>query len=79
MGAETIQIFASSPRMWRFTQPKEDEILKFREKAEAAKISPVFIHGSYLITIGGDPEMRQKSVELLTKTMNVAGQMVPPG
>lgn len=79
LGAETVQIFASSPRMWRFTQPSEDEVLAFREKAEAADVSPVFIHGSYLITIGGDPEMRQKSVDLLTKTMNVAGQIGAAG
>ncbi len=79
MGAETAQIFASSPRMWRFIEPSEDAVLEFRQKAEAADVSPVFIHGSYLITIGGEPEMRQKSVDLLTKTMNVAGRIGAAG
>ena len=34
IGAEAIQIFASSPRAWKFNQPKEEEVRLFKEKME---------------------------------------------
>ena len=67
MGAEAIQIFASSPRMWRFNAPSEDQVLAFREKAEEENVAPVFIHGSYLVNVGGTPDLVEKSVECLTR------------
>ena len=33
IGAEGIQIFASSPRAWRFNFPKEEEVILFKEKS----------------------------------------------
>ncbi len=75
IGAEAVQLFASSPRMWRFRAPKEAEELAFREKSEATGISPAFIHGSYLVNVGGDPAMLEKSVESLTRNMEAASQL----
>ena len=54
--AETIQIFASSPRAWKFRELKPDIVTKFREGSESTGIAPVFIHGSYLVNIGGNPD-----------------------
>ena len=79
MGAEAIQIFASSPRMWRFNAPSEDQVLAFREKAEEENVAPVFIHGSYLVNVGGTPDLVEKSVECLTRNMEVAGQIGAAG
>ncbi len=75
IGAEAIQIFASSPRSWAFKQPKEEEVIAYREKSEAQGIGPAFIHGSYLVNLGGPPELLEKSVDSLTNNMNVAGQL----
>ena len=39
IGAEAVQIFASSPRTWRFRFPQEEEVILFREKSEQKNIS----------------------------------------
>ena len=75
IGAETIQIFASSPRSWRFKPLLEDQVLVFRERVEATSVKPAFIHGSYLVNVGGDPEMLEKSIALLVANLEAAGQI----
>ena len=79
IGAETIQIFASSPRAWAFKPPSEDEVLAFREKADAADVSPVFLHASYLVNVGGTADLVEKSIASLADHMNVAGQIAAAG
>ncbi len=75
IGAEAVQFFASSPRMWRFRSPKEAEVLAFRKKSEATGIGPAFIHASYLVNVGGSPDMVGKSVDTLVKSLEVASQL----
>ena len=75
IGAEAVQFFASSPRMWRFRSPKEAEVLAFREKSEATGISPAFIHASYLVNVGGNPDLLGKSIESLVNSLEVASQL----
>ena len=75
IGAETIQVFASSPRAWKFKPIAEDKALSFREKAAAAGIEATFLHGSYLVNIGGKPEHVAKSVASLTNHMGAAAQL----
>ena len=79
MEAETIQIFASSPRAWKFRELKPDIAQKFREESENAGIDPVFIHGSYLVNIGGSPDQLDKSVACLTQNMEVAADIGAEG
>ena len=75
LGAEAVQIFASSPRMWRFRSPKEDEVAAFREKAEASGVGPNFLHGSYLVNMGGAGDLIEKSVGSLTDHMTAASRL----
>ncbi len=75
MGAEAVQVFASSPRAWGFKAPSEESVLAFRDKAQAADISPVFLHAIYLANLGGEPDLVTKSVDSLTAHMLVAGQL----
>ena len=79
IGAETIQIFASSPRMWRFTAPKANEVELFKKLGSKNNIEPCFIHGSYLVNIGGDSSLLQKSIESLTNNMLTAGTIGAQG
>ena len=79
IGADAIQIFASSPRAWKFNQPKEEEVNLFKEKMEQTGIWPCYIHGSYLVNIGGDPSQIEKSIESLTNNMSVAGKIGAEG
>ena len=75
IGAEAIQIFASSPRAWAFKPPKEEDLLAFHEKSQEAGLGPIFLHGSYLVNVGGTPELVEKSVQSLTQHMNAAKQI----
>ena len=79
MEAETIQIFASSPRAWKFRELKPEVALKFREESESTGITPVFIHGSYLVNIGGNPDQLDKSVACLVRNMEVAAEIGAEG
>ncbi len=79
IGAETIQIFASSPRAWKFRAPSGDQLEEFRTEAASSDVSPVFIHGSYLVNVGGDPEIVAKSIESLTLNLTVASALGAAG
>ena len=79
IGAETIQVFASSPRGWAFKPIPDEKAQAFREKAAAAGIRSTFLHGSYLVNIGGVPELLAKSIGSLTNHMNAAAQIGAEG
>ena len=79
IGAETIQIFASSPRGWAFKPVPEEQVTGFRDKAKDAGISPTFLHGIYLVNVGGQPDLVEKSIKSLTEHMTVAGQIGAAG
>ncbi len=79
IGAEAIQIFASSPRSWAFKPLAEAEIIKFRENSETHGVTPTFIHGSYLVNLGGPQELLEKSINSLSLNMEAAGQLGASG
>ncbi len=63
IGANTFQIFSSSPRMWRApkTDPKQAE--RMRELRAKLDVSPLVIHTSYLVNVcSQSSEIREKSV-----------------
>jgi deoxyribonuclease IV len=70
IGAECVQIFAGSPRRYDIFFPKEEELKKYKEEVEKNKISPVYIHASYLLNLASeDTTLIEKSIENLKKTM----------
>jgi deoxyribonuclease-4 len=72
VGAESIQIFNQSPRMWRPTAYGEPDFEKFREALSASPIRAVLIHAVYLVNCASDdPEIRQKSLTSLTHSLRV--------
>ena len=56
VGADSFQIFSSSPRMWRATPVKPEDAAKMRELRTAHDIGPVSIHASYLINLCSQTE-----------------------
>ncbi|MGZ4201266.1 MAG: deoxyribonuclease IV [Thermoleophilaceae bacterium] len=86
LGCEAIQIFNQSPRMWRPTSWKPNDIEAFRELMESGPIKSVVIHAVYLINLATkDPEMRKKSIASLTHALRMGdaigadGVVVHPG
>ena len=79
IGAEAIQIFASSPRAWAFRPPSDKNAADFRAKSAEADVTPVFIHCSYLVNIGGAADLVVKSVDLMVKNMTAASHIGAAG
>ena len=63
IGANTLQIFSSSPRMWRATKVDPKQAVRTREMRAALDIGPLVIHTSYLVNVcSQSDEVREKSV-----------------
>jgi deoxyribonuclease-4 len=72
LGAESIQIFNQSPRMWRPTKYTEANFAAFRERLAASPIESVYIHAVYLINVASnDKEVCRKSLDSLTHALTV--------
>ena len=85
-GCEAIQVFNQSPRMWRPTRWKDDDIAAFRELMDGGPIQSAVIHAVYLINCATkDKEMRKKSIASLTHALQMGdaigadGVVVHPG
>ena len=55
-GANTFQIFSSSPRMWRAAPVKPEDAAKMRALRAQHDIGPISIHASYLINLCSQTE-----------------------
>ena len=62
-----IQIFNQSPRMWRPSVYREEDVAAFREAMASSQIDAVLIHAVYLLNCASeDPDIREKSLVSLT-------------
>ena len=76
IGAECMQIFASSPRAWKSAAIPEAEAEKFKTEVKRAKLGPTVLHGKYLCALGApDAELVEKSVAALTADLQAAEQL----
>jgi deoxyribonuclease IV len=65
-GAEAVQIFTKSSRMWRAKEITADDASVFRARARETAL-PCSVHASYLVNLAGDPgDLREKSIEAFT-------------
>jgi deoxyribonuclease-4 len=63
-GAETIQIFASSPRMWRFSAVRPEADRELLRQMRQHNVRPLFIHAPYLVNLASPSlEIRRMSFE----------------
>jgi deoxyribonuclease-4 len=63
IGANTFQIFSSSPRMWRAPKIPAEQCERMREARAKYDIGPLAIHTSYLVNVcSQSEEVRQKSI-----------------
>ncbi len=57
IGAEAIQIFACAPQSWRPMSHTDDAMATLKQRASDRGISPVFVHGIYLVNLAGKNEV----------------------
>ncbi len=63
IGANTFQIFSSSPRMWRAPQVEAAQADRMRTLRAKLDVGPLVIHTSYLVNVcSQSSEIREKSV-----------------
>lgn len=63
IGANTVQIFSSSPRMWRPQRIDPKQAERMRTQRAKLDVGPLVIHTSYLVNVCSQTEdFREKSV-----------------
>ncbi len=79
-GANAIQIFNQSPRMWRPTAYGEKDYAAFREAIGTTRIESVLIHAVYLLNCASeDTEIRNKTLASLIQSLRVAEGIAAAG
>lgn len=85
-GCDAIQIFNQSPRMWRPTRYREDDVAAFRDRLAQGGVRAVVIHAVYLINPANkDSEIRDKSLTSMIHALQTgdsigaAGVVMHPG
>ncbi len=64
LGANTFQIFSSSPRQWKASAPSKPAIALLHKAREKHDLYPLVIHDNYLINLASAQEdIRKKSIE----------------
>ena len=73
IGANTFQIFSSSPRMWRAPKVDPQQAERMRTLRAALDVNPLVIHTSYLVNVcSQSTDVRAKSVEAFRGEMERA-------
>ncbi len=63
IGADTLQIFTASPRMWRAKLPDPHQVQALQAVRGKHAIQPLVVHVNYLVNLASrDPEIRAKSI-----------------
>jgi deoxyribonuclease IV len=75
-GCTAIQIFNQSPRMWKPTVYRDEDVAAFREAMDSSPVDAVLIHAVYLLNCASDdPDIRAKSLASLTHSLR-AGEAI---
>jgi deoxyribonuclease-4 len=79
-GCEAIQVFNQSPRQWRPTRWKPDDVAEFLELKKSGPIRSVTIHAVYLINPATkDRDMRAKSAASLVHALRMGDEIGADG
>jgi deoxyribonuclease IV len=72
-GMDSVQLFAQSPRTWRFPDHDPADHEAFKARREELGIGAVAIHALYLLNLASPKaDVYEKSVETLSKTVDAA-------
>ena len=73
IGADAVQLFAQSPRAWRFPEHDPATLAAFRSRREEAGIRSVLVHALYLCNLAATDEVvHDKSLATMLSTMGAA-------
>ena len=70
-GCDTFQIFTRNPRSWKFKKLDLEETIRFKNKLNSSRITPVVAHMPYLANLACPREVvYRKSVKALIEELN---------
>jgi deoxyribonuclease IV len=73
IGADAVQLFVQSPRMWRFPEHDPAIVERFRSRRAEAGIEAVLVHSLYLCNLAApDPGVYSRSVQSMRSTMEAS-------
>jgi deoxyribonuclease IV len=73
IGADAVQLFAQSPRAWRFPNHDPADLARFRERRKELKLKAAFVHTLYLVNLASpDKTIYEKSTSVMRSTMEAA-------
>jgi deoxyribonuclease IV len=79
-GCRAIQIFNQSPRMWKASLYRDEDVAAFREAMAASPIDAVLIHTIYLLNCASeDRTIRSKSRSSLIHSLRAGAQIGASG
>jgi deoxyribonuclease-4 len=80
IGCRAIQIFNQSPRMWKPSTYRDEDVAAFRQAMADSPIDAVVIHAVYLLNCASDdPDIRAKSLTSLTHSLRVGQEIGASG
>lgn len=79
-GCEAMQVFNQSPRQWRPTRWKPDDVSEFLSLRKSSPVKSVTIHAVYLINPATkDRDMRKKSADSLIHALHMGDEIGAEG
>jgi deoxyribonuclease-4 len=76
IGAECLQVFESAPQQWGTARLEDAQVEEFRERMEASRLAPLFIHGKYLMNLASaDAKIFKTSASTLRSSLKIAGRV----
>jgi deoxyribonuclease-4 len=72
MGAESVQVFTQSPRMWRPSKHLPENIERFKERRAEVGLGGVLCHAMYLVNLANPKDdLYEKSVATMVNSVDV--------
>jgi deoxyribonuclease-4 len=73
LGVDSVQLFAQSPRTWRFPEHDPADLASFRERRQELGLGGVLVHALYLVNLASpNKDFYGKSVSTLCSTVDAA-------
>ena len=80
IGADAVQLFAQSPRAWRYPDHDPADLEAFRLRREEAGLEGAFIHALYLLNLASEKaDFYEKSTTTLRQTAETASAIAADG
>lgn len=74
-GGNALQIFSTSPRMWKPAKVSDKTADEFRKKKEELDVTPVFFHASYLVNLSDNDRIGAVSKQSLIAELQLQPRM----